>query len=94
MKAERAPQCILGNGECPKDCRLYKNSAEITTALGDAFDPQKSRRRIVFADALNHDINVTHVAAVIASCAKEGKPEVGNQNQQTPRPAPQRSPQV
>lgn len=76
MKAERIPQCILGNGECPQDCRLFENSKEITNALGDAFDPQESRRRIVFADAFNHDINMTHVAVVMASCAKEGKAHV------------------
>lgn len=76
----------MGNGYCPSDCRLYKNSAEITAALGDAFDPQASRRSIIFADVVNPDINVTHVAAVMARCAKEDKPKVGNQDLQTPRP--------
>lgn len=73
-KTERAPQCVLGHGDCPPECRLYKNSAEITKALGDAFDPQESRRAIIFADVSNHDINVTHVACAMASCAKESKP--------------------
>ena len=93
MKAEKAPQCILGNGECPQDCRLFENSKQITNALGDDFDPQQSRQRIVFADAFNHDINVTHVAAVMASCAKEGKVLVDHQIPSAPRPRPQRSPQ-
>lgn len=87
MKTERIPQCILGNGECPRNCHLYKISAEITTALGDAFDPQESRRRIVFAD-VEHDINVARVAAVMSSCAKEGKHEVDSQNQQISHPTP------
>jgi len=93
MKAERPPQCILGNGECPQECRLFENSKEITNVLGDAFDPQESRRRIVFADAFSHDINVTHVAAVMARCAKEGKIQTSEQIQPAPRPIPQRPPQ-
>ena len=75
MAKERTPQCILGNGDCPQDCSLYQNSREITNALGKDFDPQASRRNIVFADAVNPDITVVHIAAVMDRCAKEGKPE-------------------
>lgn len=74
---ERVPQCVLGNGECPRDCRLFEYSKKITNVLGDSFDPKESRSRIVFADARNHDVNVTHVEAVIASCTNEGKPQTG-----------------
>ncbi|MBI2599609.1 hypothetical protein HYW43_01670 [Candidatus Daviesbacteria bacterium] len=94
MKSERTPQCLLGNGECSPDCQLFQNSKEITDALGDDFDPQESRRRIVFADAFNHNINATHIAAVMSMCAKEGKPESGNRNQHNPKPTPQRSTQL
>lgn len=79
MQLERAPQCILGNGDCPLipvKCRLYEYSAEITAALGDDFDPQESRRSIIFADAFNKDVNVIQVAVVMSKCAKEGKPNV------------------
>lgn len=68
---EREPQCVLGHGDCPNECGLHENAAEITAAMGDDFDPEASRRRIFFADAFNHDINVVQVAAVIAKCAKE-----------------------
>jgi len=93
MKAERTPQCVLGNGECPQDCRLFEESKEITHALGDTFDPQESRKRIVFADAFSQGINVTKVAAVMARCAKEGKPHTGEQIQPAFRPIPQKPPQ-
>lgn len=85
MESERAPQCLLGNGACPKDCRLYKTSAQITTALGENFDPEESRRQIIFADAFNHDIRAGDIAAVIASCAKKGRPDNKPQNPSAPR---------
>lgn len=68
---EREAQCLLGNGLCPKTCELYPNALEITNKMGDDFDPQDSRRRIVFADATNQDIRVSHIAAVMAKCATE-----------------------
>ena len=75
MSAERKPQCVLGNGECPTECPIYENSAKITAELGDRFDPFQSRLAIVFGDAFNHDINVFDVARVMASCELEGKPK-------------------
>jgi hypothetical protein len=74
MKKELTPQCVLGNGNCPQDCLLYENSRQITNALGKDFDPQTSRRKIVFADALNPNVNVTQIAAVMERCKKEGNP--------------------
>ncbi len=71
MKVERTPQCILGHGDCPPECRLYQQSAAITNKLGDNFDPGKSRAAILFADAFNCKVNVARVEAILASCAKE-----------------------
>lgn len=61
----------MGNGVCPKECKLYKDAVEITSKLGDKFDPAESRRSIVFADASDHSINVVQIATVIARCATE-----------------------
>lgn len=73
MQSERPAQCLLGNGICPEECQLYENAREITNEMGDDFDPQDSRRRIIFADAFNQNITVVQVAAVIARCAEEPK---------------------
>ena len=71
-KEKIAPQCILGNlGNCPPKCALYENSREITDLLGANFDPQESRRKIVFADATDPSINVARIARVMAMCSKE-----------------------
>jgi hypothetical protein len=74
MSKERTPQCVLGNGDCPQDCLLYENSRQITSELGKNFDPQASRREIVFADTKYPDITSAHIAALMGRCAKEGKP--------------------
>ena len=50
----------------------------------DDFDPSQSRLKVIFADALDHSINVTHVAAVLASCINEGKPKVQDQAPEAP----------
>lgn len=71
MQIERQAQCLLGNGICPQECRLYEDAKEITNALGDDFDPKESRRRIVFADADNQSVRVTQIAAVMSKCATE-----------------------
>lgn len=89
MKSERTPQCILGNGECPKECTLYEFSAQTTAVFGDAFDPQASRQNIVFADAFNPNVNVIQIARVMASCAKEGKIDTNNPTPLTPQTPPQ-----
>lgn len=78
MPGEKEPYCLLGNGICPTECRLYKNAAEITAAVeanGDQFDPVASRRMIIFAD-VSHDVNVVQIAAVMAKCRLESiKPQ-------------------
>ncbi|EKD57839.1 MAG: hypothetical protein ACD_57C00126G0001 [uncultured bacterium] len=73
--SEKEAQCLLGHGICPNECGLHKNAAEITTAMGANFDPAKSRRRIVFADAFNQDVTVVQVAGVMAKCARESCPQ-------------------
>lgn len=73
MAVERTPQCVLGNGECPRSCELYEKSAKITNALGDSFDPKESRLNTIFADAFSPKVNVFDIARVMGTCAKEGK---------------------
>lgn len=75
--SNRAPQCVLGNGECPLTCELFANSAAITDALGDDFDPEDSRRNVIFADA-QYGVDVTQIAIVLAHCELE--PLRGQQN--------------
>ena len=69
--SERPPQCLLGNGECPSTCALHAYSKKITHALGDAFDPELSRIRVVFGDAYSHDVRVGDVIVAISSCETE-----------------------
>lgn len=72
---KREAQCLLGNGICPSECKLYKDALEITNKLGDNFDPAESRRRIVFADAYDQNVRVAQIADMIARCATEPKPQ-------------------
>lgn len=71
-KQERGPQCVLGNGVCPPECPLNKQSRNLTKALGNDFDPFQSRFDVVFGD-INSDVNVVDVALVMGSCLKEGQ---------------------
>lgn len=73
MKIEQDPYCLLGNGICPKDCRLYQYSQDITEALGKDFDPNLSRQTILLWDANHPDVNVVKVAAVVSSCKLESE---------------------
>lgn len=68
---EREAQCLLGNGICPKTCRLYGDALEITNELGDDFDPNRSRQQIFFADAHYQGVNVVQVAETISRCETE-----------------------
>ena len=70
MAAERITQCLLGNGDCPTDCRLYEGASKITQELGEDFDPVKSRRTIMFMDT-KPGVTVVQVAAMISRCKKE-----------------------
>ena len=71
MANELQPQCVLGHEDCPTECPLVEQSADITRGLGDDFDPFMSRLSILFADA-SRDVNVVDVARVIGRCIKEG----------------------
>lgn len=76
-QAETVIHCIVGNsGECPPDCQLHKHSkgfSQDTVAAGLKFDPEASRRALLFADARNHTVNVVDIANVLASCLLEPK---------------------
>jgi len=84
MSAENRVNCVLGNGGCPQTCLIFESSKAISEELDDDFDPSQSRLKVIFADALDHSINVTHVAAVLASCINEGKPKVQDQAPEAP----------
>lgn len=79
MTKEIPAQCVLGNGECEMSCPLFDTSKEITQELGDNFDPFQSRLHVVFGDAFNPDIDVTHIAGAVTLCEKEIPPQSENQ---------------
>jgi len=83
MTKERSPQCLMGNGECPAQCKLHDHARTITEVFGDRFDPQESRRRMLFADAENPSVSLMDVITAASMCELERVRRESGENDST-----------
>ena len=73
MSKEIKVKCLLREGECPPACPSYEIAKQVTEEFGDKFDPAEFRHEIVFADAFNHDTNISQIQAALGRCLNERK---------------------
>lgn len=67
---EITPSCPAGNGKCSVECPIY--FAAITSMPPiEELDPYMMRLSLLFADGINHEVNVVDIANVLSRCVKE-----------------------
>lgn len=67
-------QCMLGNGECPQTCRLYRPSLDLTLRFGADFMREKSRELIVFGEGFDQRMDLSTTASIMSLCETEKPP--------------------
>jgi len=69
---ERKAPCMWGNGECPKNCRLYEDSVKMADEQKLNDDPD-ALRKVALTAVINRAIPIDFVARAMDKCAKERK---------------------